>query len=307
MTTTRRELLVSAAGLGALAGLHTLACASQDAAPAPKQLPFRISLAQWSHHKALFAGHIDHRDFAKFAKEDYGIDAVEFVNTFFKDKADDPRYLADVKSRADDLGVRILLIMCDGEGDLGHADAKERAKAVENHRKWLHAAQQLGCHSIRVNAAGSGSREEHAAQAVEGLRALAEIAAPLELDVIVENHGGLSSDGAWLSGVLRKAAHPRLGSLPDFGNFNLGGGQNYDRYRGVEELMPFARAVSAKSHDFDAQGNETATDYRRMLRIVHAAGYRGHVGIEYEGTRLGEPEGIRATKALLEKVRSEIA
>ena len=107
--------------------------------------------------------------------------------------------------------------------------------------------------------------------------------------------------------MIRQVDHPRCGSLPDFGNFQIANGQWYDRYQGVKELMPFAKAVSAKSNDFDAEGNEAHTDYRRMMRIVLDAGYRGYVGIEYEGEKIGEDEGITATKTLLERVRSELA
>jgi sugar phosphate isomerase/epimerase len=212
-----------------------------------------------------------------------------------------------VRSRADDLGVRILLIMCDGEGELGHADDAERAKAVENHVKWLEAAKRLGCHSIRVNAGGSGPRAEHAARAADSLRKLGELAAPMDLCVIVENHGGPSSDGAWLAGVVKKAAHPRVGTLPDFGNFRVSETEQYDRYKGVEELMPFAKAVSAKSYDFDDKGDETTIDYLRMMKIVTRAGYHGHLGVEYEGSRLSEKDGIDATVRLLERVRSQLA
>lgn len=247
-----------------------------------------------------------HADFAKTAKEVHGIAAVEYVNTFFKDKADDAQYVRDLKKRADDLGVRILLVMCDGEGDLGHADKAQRARAVSNHQRWLEVARVLGCHSIRVNVYGSGTREEHATQAAAGLHDLCALAEPLGLNVIVENHGGLTSDGAWLAGVIQKADHPRAGTLPDFGNFQLGDHKSYDRYRGVTELMPFAKAVSAKSYEFDEQGEETTIDYAKMLQIVLAAGYHGHVGIEYEGTRLSEPAGVEATKKLLERVRGAV-
>lgn len=305
MSTSRRDFLVHAAGVGALAVLARSTRASEDAQP--KAPAFQISLAEWSYHQALQKGKLDHRDFAKVAKQDHGIDAVEYVNSFFKDRARDAAYLKELKARADDLGVRILLIMCDGEGELGHADDAERAKAVLNHVKWLEAAKALGCHSIRVNAGGSGPREEHAARAADSLRQLGEQAAPLDLCVIVENHGGPSSDGAWLAGVMKKAAHPRVGTLPDFGNFRVSATETYDRYKGVEELMPYAKAVSAKSHDFDDKGEETSTDYLRMLRIVTSAGYHGHLGIEYEGSRLSEKDGVDATKRLLERVRSQLA
>lgn len=305
MSTSRRDFLASAAGLGALVAFPGSARAAQAATP-PTAPAFRISLAEWSYHQALQSGKLDHRDFARVAKQEHGIEAVEYVNSFFKDKARDGAYLKDLRSRADDLGVRILLVMCDGEGELGHADDAERARAVENHVKWLEAAKHLGCHSIRVNAGGSGPREEHAARAADSLRQLGERAAPLDLCVIVENHGGPSSDGAWLAGVMKRAAHPRVGTLPDFGNFRVSATEEYDRYEGVSQLMPFAKAVSAKSYDFDARGDETTIDYGRMLKIVTAAGYHGHLGIEYEGSRLSEKDGVDATKRLLERVRSQL-
>ena len=273
---------------------------------AQKEL-FPISLAEWSLHRTLFAGKLDHLDFARTAKEDYGISAVEYVNQFFKDKAKDQKYLAEMKKRTSDLGVRNVLIMIDEEGALGDSDESRRKQAVENHYKWVEAAKFLGCHSIRVNAQSQGEYAEQLERAADGLRRLTEFGAQHELNVIVENHGGLSSNGGWLSSVIKKVNHPRCGTLPDFGNFNLGNGKQYDRYQGVKEMMPFAKGVSAKSMDFDEQGNETKIDYPRMMKIVIDAGYRGHVGIEYSGERLSEPDGIRATKKLLERVRAELA
>jgi sugar phosphate isomerase/epimerase len=274
-------------------------------APAAGAPLFRISLAEWSLHRALYGGQLDHLDFAPTAKKDYGIEAAEYVNSFFKDKARDAAYLKDMKQGADDAGVRSLLIMCDGEGAIGDPDDAKRKETVENHYRWIEAAKFLGCHSIRVNAQSSGSDDEQQRLAADGLRRLTEFGAQHELNVIVENHGGLSSNGAWLAGVIRKVDHPRCGTLPDFGNFTVGEGKQYDRYQGVAEMMPFAKAVSAKTHVFDADGNEAEIDYRRMLKVVLAAGYHGHLGIEYEGDQLSEPDGIRATKRLLEKVRDE--
>lgn len=268
---------------------------------------FKISLAQWSLHKALFEKKIDNLDFAKIAKTEFGIEAIEYVNQFFKDKAKDETYLAEMKKRAADQGVKSLLIMCDGEGNLGDADAAKRTQAVDNHKKWIDAAAFLGCHSIRVNAASGGTYEEQIERAADGLARLTEIAEKSQLSVIVENHGGLSSNGAWLSSVMQKVNHPHCGTLPDFGNFRVSKDEMYDRYKGVTELMPFAHAVSAKSHDFDEQGNEIHTDYRKMMKIVLDAGYRGYVGIEYEGSKIDEYAGIRATKKLLETVREELS
>ena len=270
-----------------------------------KEPLFKISLAQWSLHRALFSKQLDHLDFAKVAKNDYAIYAVEYVNQFFKDKASDRRYLAEMKKRAADLGVESRLIMIDGEGALGDADESKRKQAIENHYKWVEAAGFLGCKIIRVNAQSSGSYEEQLERAADGLRRLTEFGASHKIDVIVENHGGLSSNGAWLAAVIKKVNHPRCGTLPDFGNFNLGDGKEYDRYQGVKEMMPYAKAVSAKSHDFDEQGNETMTDYKRMMKIVIGAGYHSYLGIEYEGNKLSEPDGIRATKRLLERLQSE--
>ncbi|MDF1839051.1 MAG: sugar phosphate isomerase/epimerase [Planctomycetota bacterium] len=260
-----------------------------------------ISLAQWSLHRAFFDKRLDPLDFAQVSREQYGLGAVEYVNSFFKDKAKDLNYLAQMKQRAEDHGVQSLLIMIDGEGNLGESGADA---AIENHKPWIDAAAYLGCHSIRVNAGGSGSREEVAAQAADSLHKLAEYGQPAGLSILVENHGGYSSDGAWLADVMRRADHPGVGTLPDFGNFRVSSDHMYDRYRGVEELMPYAKAVSAKSHEFDSDGNEIHTDYTRMLGIVLNAGYTGHIGVEYEGSKHSESEGILLTKQLIERVLS---
>lgn len=272
---------------------------------APERL-YSISLAQWSLHRTLFAKEMDNLDFARRTREEFGLDAVEYVNTFFFDRVRDADYLAEMKRRADGAGVRSLLIMCDRLGEVGHPDTSKRVEAVRNHVPWMDAAAFLGCHSIRVNAASQGTYDEQQRLAADGLRKLAELGAQRGLNVIVENHGGLSSNGEWLAGVMRLVDHPNCGTLPDFGNFNISRDERYDRYKGVAEMMPFAKAVSAKSNDFDEQGNETGTDYRRMMRIVVDAGYDGYVGVEYEGTRLPEPAGIVATRDLLIRVREEM-
>jgi sugar phosphate isomerase/epimerase len=294
-TLDRRDFLRTSAGLSLAA---TLPLHADDKTGKPL---FLISLAQWSLHKAYFGKKLDPLDFAVVAKKDYDIDAVEYVNQFYKGKAKDKEYTAQLKKRAEDNGVKSVLIMCDGEGNLGDPDDKKRQQAVENHYKWVELAKYLGCHSIRVNAYSQGSPEEQMGRVADGLRKLTEFGAMHEINVIVENHGGLSSNGEWLTGVMRKVNHPRCGTLPDFGNFG-----KFDRYKGVELMMPYAKGVSAKSHDFDDQGNEKQTDYKRMMKIVLDAGYHGRVGIEYEGSKLSEPEGIRATKRLLERIRTEM-
>ena len=271
-----------------------------------KSMVFKISLAEWSLHRALQSKEIDHLDFYSVAKKEFDISAVEYVNTFFFNKARDATYLKEMKTRADDLSVRSLLIMCDNEGNLGDPDDSKRKTAVENHYKWAEAAKFLGCHSIRVNARSEGSYDEQIELAADGLRRLAEFGDSIGINTIVENHGGLSSNGKWLSAVMEKVDHPRMGTLPDFGNFRLDDEEWYDRYQGVRELMPYAKAVSAKSHEFDSDGNEINTDYYKMMKIVLDASYNGHVGIEYEGTVHSEMEGIRLTLELLKKVRASI-
>ena len=305
----RRTFLTQAAagvavlGLSAWPGFSDEKENKEDQKKAAVKEPlFKISLAQWSLHRALKSGKLDNLEFAHTAKEKFGINAVEYVNQFFKDKATDRVYLAEMKKRADDLGVKSLLIMCDGEGALGDADEAQRTKAVQNHYRWVEAAKFLDCHSIRVNAQSSGSFDEQLERAADGLRRLSEFAATYNLNVLVENHGGLSSNGKWLAGVMKKVDLKNCGTLPDFGNFH-----DYDRYQGVTELMPFAKAVSAKSHDFDERGNETHTDYFKMMKIVLDHDYHGYVGIEYEGSKLDEYAGIQATKDLLLRVREKLA
>jgi len=302
----RRTFLKSAAATGAVIGLGaSQSCTSRPRETAAQPL-FKISLAEWSFHRTLYAGEMDNLDFPVRAMKEFGIDCVEYVNSFFMDKAKDTKYLTELKKRCDDHGVISGLIMCDGEGELGAADEAARKLAVENHYKWVEAAKFLGCHSIRVNASSAGSYDEQMQRAADGLRQLSEFAAPHAINVIVENHGGLSSNGAWLAAVISQVGLRNCGTLPDFGNFRIGPDEEYDRYRGVQELMPFAKAVSAKSHAFDAEGNELQTDYFKMMQIVLDAGYRGYVGIEWEGEVPGEAEGVRLTQRLLERVRDEL-
>jgi len=336
---TRRDFIYESS---LLATSLTVGCtnSANESKPEPEKVEkeplFRISLAQWSLHRTLFggdpgemmgwdkfsqalhtdkyretvlAGSMDPLDFPVMARRDFGIEAVEYVNTFYFDKAEDRAYLGDLRNRADNEGVTGVLIMCDAEGELGAPKEEDRIRSVENHYKWVEAAKFLGCHSIRVNASSDSALppDEQQRLAADGLRRLCEFADSHEINVLVENHGGISSNAQWLVGVMKLVNHPRVGTLPDFANFEVSEGETYDRYQGVQEMMPFAKAVSAKSHDFDELGKETSTDFERMLRIVLDAGYRGFVGIEYEGTRLSEAEGIRATNALLEKVRDELA
>ncbi|MCO6478792.1 MAG: TIM barrel protein [Phaeodactylibacter sp.] len=297
---------------------------------------FKISLAQWSLHKSFFGpgrdggweafskalqtdpdsvlqGPLDPIDFPSIARNKFGIDAVEYVNTFYFGKAKNMDYLKELKKRCDSEGVRSLLIMCDSLGNLGDTDEAQRRQAVEKHYPWVDAAKFLGCHSIRVNAAGSGTMQEVGQAATDGLGRLSEYAAKDGINVIVENHGGYSSNADWLYDLIKSVGMENCGTLPDFGNFCIERGPDgqctneYDRYEGTRKLMAFAKGVSAKSHDFDEKGNEIHTDYYTMMKIVKAAGYTGYVGIEYEGSELSEEEGIIATKKLLETVGTKLS
>jgi|AntRauTorckE5430_2_1112549.scaffolds.fasta_scaffold04432_3 sugar phosphate isomerase/epimerase len=281
---------------------------------------FKMSLAQWSFHRALGLNDeekvtLDHLDFAKKARE-MGFEGVEYVTHFFKDKAEDEKYLAEMKKRAADNDIQSLLIMVDGEGDLAIKDDAERTKGIENHYKWVEAAHFLGCHSIRVNVFGDGTAAEMTENAKDSLTRLSEYAAKESINVLVENHGGMSSDADWMANVMKEVNMKNCGMLPDFGNFCLEreGGERwgaacvkeYDKYKGVELFMPYAKAVSAKSYNFDESGEETVIDYKRMLKIVKDGGYTGFIGVEYEGDVHSEEDGIKLTKALLEKAGKEV-
>ncbi|MCF6311197.1 MAG: sugar phosphate isomerase/epimerase [Verrucomicrobiales bacterium] len=342
-TTSRRQFLnLGVQSLGAAAFGFSTACKPKTPEIVVPEGPlFQISLAEWSLHKALKSGELDHLNFPKYTKDNFGITALEHVNQFFSEKKDkwglQPKnrvYLLDLKKRTDDLGMDNVLIMCDGVGKLGDSNTARRKNAVEGHYAWVEAAKLIGCHSIRVNAASDHklSPEEQASLCADGLRSLCDFAKQHGIGVIVENHGGLSSDGAWLASVISKTGRNNAGTLPDFGNFyivkNRGsnkkyeeakklyaqdaayheneGGLEYDRYLGIKDLMPFAKGVSAKSHDFDDQGEEIHTDFHKAMKIVKDSGYRGYVGIEYEGDKLSEPDGIKATQALLKKTFAEL-
>ena len=298
--------------------------------PKAEETPdLNISLAQWSLHKSFFGDALngDWEAFARLLKENpdsllqgklnpddfpriaagYGVNTIELVNTFYYSKAKDMDYWGKFKKSCDDAGVKVGLIMCDALGDIGNADSVERQKAVENHYDWVKIAKFLGASTIRVNAAGQGTAEEVAKNAADGLKKLGEYAAKEGINVVVENHGGYSSDGSWLAGVMKAVNKENVGTLPDFGNFCLECGpegcvKEYDRYKGIAELMPFAKGVSAKTHVFDEKGNEAEIDYTRIVKIVKDAGFKGNIGIEFEGEKISEDEGIKATKALLEKL-----
>ena len=259
---------------------------------------FKISLAEWSLHRALWNGKtITNLDFPRIAKKTYDLDAVEYVSTFFKGKGEDQAYLTALKDSCTKYGIKSLIIMVDGEGNLADTSAAKRTKAIENHYKWVKAAKFLGCHSIRVNAAGNGTMGQMQAAAIDALTKLSAYAADYGINVIVENHGGNSSIGKWLAEIMETVNKPNCGTLPDLGNF-----YEYDRYAGVTDMMPYAKGVSGKTRDFDAEGNETKIDYAKMMKIIADSKYSGYIDVEYEGNILNEDEGIKASIALVKKV-----
>ena len=283
---------------------------------------FKLSLAQWSLHNAIWKRQLDPYDFTAKAKE-LGFEGVEFVNQLYPDvmKAKDKtaalkQFISKLNTAAKTEGVENVLIMIDGEGDLAVPSISERNQAIENHKAWVETAAAMGCHSIRINLFGERDEIAWKAQAAESMRKLGEFAAPYKINIIVENHGYLSSNAVLVMEMLAEVNLPNCGTLPDFGNFCLEREagkrwdaaciREYDRYQGVKELLPKAFAVSAKSHDFDQAGNETHTDFKRMLQLVKDAGYTGFIGVEYEGQQLDEISGILATKELLLKQAKQL-
>ena len=295
MSTSRRNFIRTTAFASA-----SLPFVRSASAAKPEDL-FRVSLAQWTLVQDIRAGKIDNLDFAKVAA-DHRIMGLEYVNQFFMDKAKDRKYLRQMKQRAADAGVKSLLIMCDREGRIGDPDNAKRTQTVENHRKWIDAAKFLGCHSIRVNAGSAGTWDEQVKLAADGLARLTEFGAAVGLNVIVENHGGLSSNGKWLSTVIKQVGHKRCGTLPDFGNFKISNTESYDSYLGMAELLPFAQGVSVKDYGFDGKGNRIKIDFVKMLDIVLKSGFRGWCGIEYGGYA-----GLNDSRKALEDARAKLA
>ena len=270
----------------------------------------KISLAQWSLNKSIKTGKLPILDFAKKARS-FGIEGIEFVSGLYTRDTDILQRMSmnslakELIKRSDDYGIDNVLFMIDNQGDLASSNKNERLQAIDNHKKWIDLSAEIGCKTMRVNLNGEKDLNKWTKNSVKSLTALNKYNE--NINVVVENHGGLSSSGKYLSNVMSKVKLENCGTLPDFGNFCMNGSpwgnctQMYDRYLGTEELMPYAHAVSAKSYDFDDEGNETSIDYKRMMDIVKKSGYQGYVGIEYEGNRLGEDDGIIATKKLLQK------
>jgi sugar phosphate isomerase/epimerase len=276
-----------------------------------------ISLAEWSLHRALESGKIDHLDFPSIAKKEYNISVVEYVNGFFggkkmdfKEAGKNSAYLSELLKRSKDAGVVNHLIMVDDEGSLSSTVLKERIEAIDNHKKWIEAAKYLGCLTTRVNLHGEGDPDERKKASVDSLNRLGEFAQTMKINVVVENHGSVTSNGKWLADVMKQVNRKNVGTLPDFGNFCIsdpwgtiqnGCKEMYDIYEGVAEMLPFAKGVSAKTYDFDSNGEQPLLDYKKLIGIVKASGFKGYIGVEFEGNTQPEEEGIRKTKLLLQK------
>ena len=292
---------------------------NQETAPETTAQKFEVSLAQWSIHNQIWDGSIDPMDFASIAK-DLGYTGLEYVsNLYVGDEVNYPMkaqgldsILKELKRRSDDLGMTNVLIMIDDQGDLSVDDELQTTQAVDNHKKWVDAAAYLGCHAIRVNLFGSADPDAWVINSVRSLKALSAYAAEKNVSILVENHGGLSSDAKLLARVMDEVGMDNCGVLVDFGNFCLRREnderwgapcvEEYDRYRGIEELMPYAHGVSAKSYAFDAEGNETSMDFPRILNIVRDSGFSGFIGVEFEGPDADPRPGMAATKSLIEQV-----
>lgn len=311
METRRAFIKQSILGAGALVALPSFRL-SETSDP-----EIRISLAEWSFNRTLFAGKMDHLDFPARAKNDFGISAVEYVNGFFggakmnfKEAAKNKPYLNELLKRSQDAGVVNHLLMCDDEGPLSSTTEKERLESVDNHKKWIEAAKILGCLTVRVNLHGEGSAEERKKASIDSLSRLGEFAKPMEINVVVENHGSITSNAEWLADVMKKVNMENIGTLPDFGNWCIshpwgtiqeGCKEMYDIYSGIKQLLPFAKGVSAKTYDFDDKGEQPLLDYKKLTKIVKTSGFKGYIGIEYEGLKQPEVEGIRKTQNLLKK------
>lgn len=279
---------------------------------------FKLSLAQWSLHRTFNDDGVDPFKFAEMAKAN-GFEGLEYVNHIYEKQIETLGFdlvIDSLKTLSEKHGIHNVLIMIDGEGDLADPSEAVRNTAVENHKKWVDAAQKLGCHAIRVNTFGTNDPELWVPAVVDGLKKLSAYAATKNINVLCENHGWLSSNVPVLMQAIEEVNMENCGTLPDFGNWCVkrkDGAQwgdceevYPDKYEGIKTLLTKAKAVSAKAYDFDADGNETTLDFPRIIQMVKNSGYTGYIGVEYEGDRLSEKEGIIAIKDLLLKSAASI-
>jgi L-ribulose-5-phosphate 3-epimerase len=257
----------------------------------------KLAVQQYSFNRQLRDGSLEILDYPKIVVEGTGIKALEYFNGHIEDKAGDTSFFRELKQRCNDLGVTNTMMLCRSSIPLDSPDAKKRAQSVDEMKVWLEATKTLGGTTIRVDCKSPGKYDEKKQHAADGLNALCDVAESMKMDIVVENHGGHSSNGKWLAELMQIVNRPNCGSLPDFQNF-----KDYDPYQGVEDLMPSAKIVCAKSKHFDYKGNETNVDYERMMKIVLDAGFKGYIGIEFEGHDMDPIAGILATKKLIERI-----
>ena len=290
----RRRFMATAGALGISAILPSPVFAK------PRRNWFEISVAQWSFQRQFYSGEMKTENFPQYAADKLGIYGIDFLSDFMLNIYRNPSVLKNIKIRSDDLGVKNVMIMCHKEGRIGNKDSVTREKVIDTHKHWVEAAHHLGCKSIRVNARSGGSRQEQLDLVTDSLSRLSLFAKDFDVNIIVENLWGsdYSHKATFIADVMRAVNMPNCGTLPDLNNFRYD-----DPYKSTEIIMPWAKAVSAKSLDFDPQGREKYIDYQRMMRIVYASGFRGHIGIEWEGCKKAPLEGVLLTKALLEKTR----
>jgi sugar phosphate isomerase/epimerase len=290
-----------------------------DKTATTKSLFFKLSLAQWSLHRYVEEDKKSPFHFASQAKE-MGFEGLEYVSQLYEHEINKLGFdvvIDSLKILSEKESIQNVLIMVDDEGDLADPDENKRNQAVENHKKWVDAASKLGCHSIRVNTFGTNDPQIWKSTVVDGLRKLSEYAATKNINVLCENHGWLSSNPVELMKAINEVNMENCGTLPDFGNWcvrRADADEKWgdcaevypDKYEGTKMMMPSAMAVSAKSYNFDKEGNETTIDFLKMMQIVKDAGYTGFVGVEYEGDVLNESKGIKATKDLLLSVAAKL-
>jgi len=299
MQNTRREFLKFAASLSALSVIPT-----SFSVKSKEKNWFDISVAQWSFQRQFYSGEMKTSDFPRFSAEKLGIYGIDYLSEFMLDIYKSPEKLKQIKNISDDLGVSNEMIMLHKEGRTGDINPQERKKVIDNHFRWIEAAHHLGCSAIRVNARSGGTRQQQLDLVVDSLTKLSVFAKPFNVNILVENLWGsdYSHKADFIADVMKSVDMPNCGALPDLNNFRWD-----DPYKSTEIIMPWAKAVSAKSLDFDPQGREKYIDYNRMMDIVYKSGFRGWIGIEWEGCKKSPLEGVLLTKALLEKTRDSIS
>ncbi len=301
MMMKRRQILKKLAmGAGCAATAPFYSCAKNGTSGESPWL--KLAVQQYSFNRQLKSGELAMIDYPGTVVEGTGIKALEYFNGHMEEKAGDTGFFEAVRERCDDLGAANTMMLCRGKDALDSSDPSVRSAAIEGYRPWLEATKILGGQYIRVDVRSDGDPDEQKKHAADGLTALCEVAGnEFDMGIVVENHGGHSGNGKWVADLMKTVGLENCGTLPDFQNF-----KEYDPYLGIEEMMPWAKIVCAKSKEFDEAGNEVNVDYRRMLKIVKDSGFTGYIGIEFEGHGVDPIAGINLTKNLIETVMSEL-